>query len=423
MAAENIKHAFFCAVITLIIAYPILGLNLIPSGAVVSLEGADGSTIAAIIAAAVVVFLFQLFRDSLMARLGFLSRVNPLSGREPMPQHKRARLESWLLTGIIVLALFWPFFVSRGSVDLATLVLIYIMLALGLNVVVGLAGLLDLGYVAFYAVGAYTFALLSQYTGISFWMSLPIGACLAALFGLVLGFPVLRLRGDYLAIVTLGFGEIIRILLNNWTHLTGGPNGIGGIPEPTLFGMEFGRRIKEEGNTSFHETFGIAYASEHKVIFLYLIALVLAVITALVIRRFMRMPVGRAWEALREDEIAARSLGLSRTAVKLSAFTIGAFFAGFAGTVFASKQGFISPESFVFLESAIILAIVVLGGMGSQIGVILAAIAVTILPELAREFSDYRMLVFGAAMVLMMVWRPQGLLPMRRIHIELKDQG
>lgn len=211
-------------------------------------------------------------------------------------------------------------------------------------------------------------------------------------------------------------------MLNNWTTLTGGPNGIGGIPDPTLFGMEFGRRVKEEGNTSFHETFGIAYSGEHKVIFLYLIALVLAVFTALVIRRFMRMPVGRAWEALREDEIAARSLGLSRTAVKLSAFTIGAFFAGFAGTVFASKQGFISPESFVFLESAIILAIVVLGGMGSQIGVVLAAIAVTILPELAREFSEYRMLIFGAAMVLMMVWRPQGLMPMRRIHIELKRQ-
>ncbi len=312
---------------------------------------------------------------------------------------------------------------SRGAVDLATLVLIYIMLALGLNVVVGLAGLLDLGYVAFYAVGAYTFALLSQYFGVSFWLALPIGALLAALFGFVLGFPVLRLRGDYLAIVTLGFGEIIRILLNNWTSLTGGPNGIGGIPDPTLFGMEFGRRVKEEGNVSFHETFGIAYSGEHKVIFLYLIALVLAIFTLLVIRRFMRMPVGRAWEALREDEIAARSLGLSRTAVKLSAFTIGAFFAGFAGTVFASKQGFISPESFVFLESAIILAIVVLGGMGSQVGVILAAIAVTILPELAREFSEYRMLIFGAAMVLMMVWRPQGLLPMRRIQIELKEQG
>ncbi|SFR45696.1 L-leucine ABC transporter membrane protein /L-isoleucine ABC transporter membrane protein /L-valine ABC transporter membrane protein [Marinobacter gudaonensis] len=422
MAANNMRHALFCAVITLVISYPIIGFNLEAQGINVTLTGADTGTIVMVLLAAVLVFLFQLFRDTIMGTLGNLPNPLPKTKSEPMSENRRAKIESWVLSGLLVLALFWPFFVSRGAVDLATLVLIYIMLALGLNVVVGLAGLLDLGYVAFYAVGAYTFALLSQYMGISFWLALPIGALLAALFGLVLGFPVLRLRGDYLAIVTLGFGEIIRILLNNWTTLTGGPNGIGGIPEPTLFGMEFGRRVKEEGNTSFHETFGIAYAGEHKVIFLYLIALVLAVFTALVIRRFMRMPVGRAWEALREDEIAARSLGLSRTAVKLSAFTIGAFFAGFAGTVFASKQGFISPESFVFLESAIILAIVVLGGMGSQIGVVLAAIAVTILPELAREFSEYRMLIFGAAMVLMMVWRPQGLMPMRRIHIELKKQ-
>ncbi len=422
MAANNFRHALFCAIITLIISYPIIGFNLEAQGISVTLTGADTSTVILVLLAAVIVFLFQLFRDQIMGGLKSIPSPLPKTQKEPMAENKRAKIESWVLTGIVVLALFWPFFVSRGAVDLATLVLIYVMLALGLNVVVGLAGLLDLGYVAFYAVGAYTFALLSQYAGISFWMALPIGACLAALFGLVLGFPVLRLRGDYLAIVTLGFGEIIRILLNNWTAVTGGPNGIGGIPDPTLFGMEFGRRVREEGNTYFHETFGIAYSGEHKVIFLYLIALVLAVITALIIRRFMRMPVGRAWEALREDEIAARSLGLSRTAVKLSAFTIGAFFAGFAGTVFASKQGFISPESFVFLESAIILAIVVLGGMGSQLGVVLAAIAVTILPELAREFSDYRMLVFGAAMVLMMVWRPQGLMPMRRIHIELRRQ-
>ncbi|MAB53440.1 MULTISPECIES: high-affinity branched-chain amino acid ABC transporter permease LivM [unclassified Marinobacter] len=422
MAAHNLKHALFCAIVTLVISYPILGFNLASEGINVTLEGAQTSTVIGVLLAAVIVFLFQLFRDKLMGSLSQLPAVSPLANREPMEQSKRLKLESTLLTLMVIGALVWPFIASRGAVDLSTLVLIYIMLALGLNVVVGLAGLLDLGYVAFYAVGAYTFALLSQYYGISFWFALPIGALLAALFGLVLGFPVLRLRGDYLAIVTLGFGEIIRILLNNMTSLTGGPNGIGGIPDPTLFGMEFGRRVKEEGNTSFHETFGIAYSGEHKVIFLYLIALVLAVITAVAIRRLMRMPVGRAWEALREDEIAAKSLGLNRTAVKLSAFTIGAFFAGFAGTVFASKQGFISPESFVFLESAIILAIVVLGGMGSQMGVILAAIAVTILPELAREFSEYRMLIFGAAMVLMMVWRPQGLLPMRRIHIELKKQ-
>lgn len=422
MAAQNLKHALFCAIITLVVSYPILGLNLEAQGTQVVLEGADSMTVVWVMVAALAVFLFQLFRDNIMGAFGKMPNLNPFADREPMEQSKRQRLDSIVLILLVLGALIWPFFVSRGSVDLATLVLIYIMLALGLNVVVGLAGLLDLGYVAFYAVGAYTYALLNMYFGVSFWVALPTGALLAATFGFLLGFPVLRLRGDYLAIVTLGFGEIIRILLNNMTWLTGGPNGVGGIPDPTLFGMEFGRRIKEEGNTSFHEVFGIAYSSEHKIIFLYLITLLLALFTALVIRRFTKMPVGRSWEALREDEIAARSLGLSRTAVKLSAFTIGAFFAGFAGTVFASKQGFISPESFVFLESAIILAIVVLGGMGSQIGVILAAVAVIILPELAREFSEYRMLIFGLAMVLMMIWRPQGLMPMRRMHIELNKQ-
>jgi branched-chain amino acid transport system permease protein len=242
---------------------------------------------------------------------------------------------------------------------------------------------------------------------------------LAATFGFVLGFPVLRLRGDYLAIVTLGFGEIIRILLNNWTGLTGGPNGISGIDKPTLFGLEFNRRAAE-GHTTFHEFMGIDYSSSYKVIFLYLIAVLLVIWVLFVINRLMRMPIGRAWEALREDEIACRSLGLNRTVIKLSAFTFGASTAGFAGCFFAARQGFISPESFVFIESAIILAIVVLGGMGSQFGVILAAIVMTILPEFAREFSEYRMLLFGLLMVLMMRWRPQGLLPSKRPHMELK---
>ena len=339
-----------------------------------------------------------------------------------LPEEKKmATLKPWLLAALFVGMIIWPFMVSRGSVDLATLALIYIMLGLGLNIVVGLAGLLDLGYVAFYAVGAYTYALLSQYFGLSFWACLPIAAGLAALFGFLLGFPVLRLRGDYLAIVTLGFGEIIRILLNNWTAVTGGPNGISGIDKPTLFGLEFSRRAKEEGATTFHEFFGIDYSSSYKVIFLYLIAVVLVAFVIYVINRLMRMPIGRAWEALREDEIACRSLGLNRTAIKLSAFTIGASTAGFAGSFFAARQGFISPESFIFIESAIILAIVVLGGMGSQIGVILAAVVMTILPELAREFSEYRMLLFGLLMVLMMRWRPQGLVPMKRPHLELKQ--
>lgn len=315
----------------------------------------------------------------------------------------------------------WPFFVSRGAVDLATLALIYVMLGLGLNIVVGLAGLLDLGYVGFYAVGAYSYALLNQYLGLDFWSGLVMGGILAAFFGFILGFPVLRLRGDYLAIVTLGFGEIIRILLNNWTTLTGGPNGISQIPKPTLFGLEFGRRAQEEGNVPFHEYFGIDYSSEYKVIFLYILAVLLVIATLFVINRLLRMPIGRAWEALREDDIACRSLGLNPTAIKLSAFTIGAAFAGFAGTFFAARQGFISPESFTFIESAIILAIVVLGGMGSQVGVILAAVILTVLPEFTREFQEYRMLMFGLMMVCMMVWRPEGLMPMKRPHIKIKS--
>ena len=206
------------------------------------------------------------------------------------------------------------------------------------------------------------------------------------------------------------------------TSLTGGPNGISGIPKPTLGGLEFNRTVKDGGFETFHEFFGIAYNANHKVIFLYLMALVLVIATLFVINRLLRMPLGRAWEALREDEIACKSLGLNPTIIKLTAFTIGACFAGFAGSFFASRQGFISPESFVFIESAIVLAIVVLGGMGSQIGVVLAAIVMTVLPELAREFNEYRMLMFGLLMVFMMIWRPQGLLPMTRPHLELKNE-
>ncbi|MCH2159860.1 MAG: high-affinity branched-chain amino acid ABC transporter permease LivM [Oleiphilaceae bacterium] len=418
---SNFSHAVFTAIITFIVSFPLLGLNLVTGGTSMSIEGAGPTTWMYIGAAVAIVFFFQLFRDQFTGLFRHIPKPSFNTGYQSLEPAKKAKVENWFTFAIILIALVWPFMVSRGSIDLATLVLIYVMLGLGLNIVVGLAGLLDLGYVAFYAVGAYSYALLSLYYDISFWLALPIAGIMAALFGFLLGFPVLRLRGDYLAIVTLGFGEIIRIFLLNATSLTGGPNGIGGIDKPTLFGMEFGRRVKEEGNTLFHEVMGISYDSTYKVIFLYLLALILVVITVFVIRRLVRMPVGRAWEALREDEIACRSLGMNRTVIKLSAFTIGAAFAGFAGCFFAARQGFISPESFTFIESAIILAIVVLGGMGSQMGVILAAIAMTVLPELAREFQEYRMLMFGLMMVLMMVWRPQGLLPSKRPHLELAD--
>ncbi|MDR6434083.1 high-affinity branched-chain amino acid ABC transporter permease LivM [Brucella pseudogrignonensis] len=295
-------------------------------------------------------------------------------------------------------------------------ILIYVMLAWGLNIVVGLAGLLDLGYVAFYAVGAYSYAILSAYFGWSFWVLLPIAGLLAATWGVILGFPVLRLRGDYLAIVTLAFGEIIRLVLINWTELTKGTFGISGIAKATFFGLQF--NASKDGFAAYY---GLTFSAAHYKFFLYYIILILALITALVTIRLRRMPVGRAWEALREDEIACRSLGINTTTTKLTAFATGAMFGGFAGSFFAARQGFVSPESFVFLESAVILAIVVLGGMGSLVGIAIAAIAMIGGTEILREMSFlkaifgpnftpelYRMLIFGLAMVVVMVWKPRG---------------
>jgi branched-chain amino acid transport system permease protein len=365
--------------------------------------------------AVVIVFLFQLFQDQIGGGFAALKDQFPtvaLPTTQSNPKLYRT-LQLCLLVAILVI----PCFGSRSVLDLGTLILIYVMLGLGLNIQVGLAGLLDLGYVGFYAIGAYTYALLNQYFGLSFWEALPLAGGMSALFGFVLGFPVLRLRGDYLAIVTLGFGEIIRILLNNLTTITGGPNGISSIPKPSLFGLEFSRRA-EEGGQTFHEFFGISYDANYKIIFLYVMAVVLVLFTLFVINRLLRMPLGRAWEALRDDEIACRSLGLNPTVIKLTAFAIGAAFAGFAGSFFAARQGFISPESFTFMESAIILAIVVLGGMGSLRGVVIAAVVMTVLQQ-SQLFSEYRMLIFGILMVVMMLWRPQGLVPMTRHHVEL----
>lgn len=415
---RNLKQAFFSALLVWAVAFPVLGLKLSIDGISLVVHTQGSFTISIIAVCSVLMFLRVLFDkqwNSVMGRRSDRKLIPPaVSNYLTLPKTQR-----YVIMGLIVAALVWPFFGSRGAVDIATLILIYVLLGLGLNIVVGLAGLLDLGYVGFYAVGAYSYAMLSHYLGWSFWVCLPIAGLMAATFGFLLGFPVLRLRGDYLAIVTLGFGEIIRLFLRNLTDWTGGPNGISNIPKPEFFGLTFERRAAE-GMQTFHEFFGLPYNSINKVIFLYLVALLLALLALFVINRLLRMPIGRAWEALREDEIACRALGLNPTVIKLSAFTLGACFAGFAGSFFAARQGLVTPESFTFIESAIILAIVVLGGMGSQLGVILAAIVMILLPELMREFSEYRMLMFGALMVLMMIWRPQGLLPMQRPHMELR---
>jgi branched-chain amino acid transport system permease protein len=329
-----------------------------------------------------------------------------------------ARAGAFFGPALLALALVLPFIpgLGRYELDLGILVLTYVMLGWGLNIVVGLAGLLDLGYVAFYAVGAYSYALLAQYFGLSFWLCLPLAGILAAFWGVLLGFPVLRLRGDYLAIVTLAFGEIIRIVLLNWVSLTGGPNGISGIPRPSFFGLPFSMA---GGPGTFAGFFGIEPSPSHRVIFLYYLILCLALLTNWVAIRIRRQPIGRAWEALREDEVACRALGINITNTKLTAFALGAMFAGFAGAFFATRQAFISPESFTFIESAIILAIVVLGGLGSQIGIAVAAIVMIGGFELFRDLQEYRMLVFGAAMVLIMVTRPRGLVGTRTPSILL----
>jgi branched-chain amino acid transport system permease protein len=351
--------------------------------------------------------------------------VEPSALKKALP--KLALLFLFIYPVLVVLLVGW-----QGSLkwvdNFGIQILIYVMLAWGLNIVVGLAGLLDLGYVAFYAVGAYSYAILSDQFGLSFWILLPVAGILAGFWGIILGFPVLRLRGDYLAIVTLAFGEIIRLVLINWTAVTKGTFGISGIQRATLFGMEF-----NASPTGFAATFGLSPSSAYYKIFLYYLILLLCLLTAYVTIRLRRMPIGRAWEALREDEIACRSLGINTTTTKLTAFATGAMFGGFAGAFFAVRQGFVSPESFVFIESAVILAIVVLGGMGSLPGIAIAAAVMIGGTELLRELNFlklvfgqeftpelYRMLLFGLAMVVVMLWKPRGFVGTREPTAFLK---
>ncbi len=289
----------------------------------------------------------------------------------------------------LLFALVFPALFSTYQINIMITALMYVVLGLGLNIVVGGAGLLNLGYVAFYAVGAYTYALLHLHFGLGFWAALPIGGLLSALFGILLGFPVLRLRGDYLAIVTLGFGEIIRLILENWNDFSKGPSGISNIPRPGFFGIEM--------------------SLDTTIIYLYYLMICMVLFTIFVVNRLQNSRIGRAWFALREDEIACQAMGIDKTRTKLTAFALGATWAGMAGVFFAAKTTFINPASFTFLESAIILCIVVLGGMGSIVGVIVGAFVLILVPEYLRVFADYRMLAFGVVLVVMMLLRPQGI--------------
>lgn len=291
---------------------------------------------------------------------------------------------------LLVAALIFPQVFDTYQSTIMISALIYVVLGLGLNISVGLAGLLDLGYVAFFGVGAYSYALLNHHFGLGFWTCLPIGGALGCLFGVILGFPILRLRGDYLAIVTLGFGMIFKVVMENWDSLSFGPSGISNIDKPGLFGIDLNLA--------------------NSTVYIYYIMIGMVIFTILVTNRLKNSRIGRAWIAMREDEIACVAMGIDMARTKLSAYALGAFWAGMVGVLFASKTTFINPASFTFMESAIILSIVVLGGMGSILGVILGAFILILLPEYMRAFSEYRMLAFGAAMVLMMIFRPQGII-------------
>ena len=430
--AAAFKSAAFAGLVTLGLSFPLLAFDTHPdiSNTLVVVPRWSWSIVAALL-----VFGARL--------IGLLFNARPKAARRPQELRTPTRAETFFKTNISLFALaallVFPLAMlgllgPQGSLkwinNYGVQILIYVMLGWGLNIVVGLAGLLDLGYVAFYAVGAYSYALLSTTFGLSFWICLPLAGLLAAFWGIILGFPVLRLRGDYLAIVTLAFGEIIRIVLINWTDVTNGYAGIASIPRVTFFGVPF-----TDDDDGFAHMFGLEFSPIHRTIFLFYLILGLALLTNFVTLRLRRLPVGRAWEALREDEIACRSLGINTVNTKLTAFALGAMFGGFAGSFFAVRQGFVSPESFTFIESATILAIVVLGGMGSQIGVAIAATVLIGGTEILRELDflkqifgqgfdpvQYRMLIFGFGMVVMMIWKPRGIISTREPSIILKER-
>jgi len=373
-----IKSSFWVAIWFIILTFPIMVIKVNTIDQIIEWRYKN------ILWVGLISFVLAIIWQKFMGRPG-QEKTNLLPDKVLKHQNRKP-----VFIALLLLSLVLPHCVSAYQINILITALIYVVLGLGLNIVVGLAGLLDLGYVAFYAVGAYSYALINYHFQINFWLLLPFCALISAAFGVVLGFPVLRLRGDYLAIVTLGFGEIIRLVLENWNAFSFGPSGIANIPRPPFFGMES----------------NIQTAS----IIMFYLMLIMVIFTIFMVNRLQYSRIGRAWMALREDEIACQAMGIDRTKTKLLAFALGATWAGLMGAIFAAKTTFINPACFTFLESAIILSIVVLGGMGSILGVILAAFILILLPEYLRAFSDYRMLIFGASMVLMMVFRPQGLI-------------
>lgn len=375
-----------------LLLWPLLGIK--PDG----LQFADSFAvwIKVAVASAILVVLYQLKQGGL-----FRFVETPAAAAATVAAAAAARVPRWLsLSLLLACAVAFPFFTERYAHDVAISVLVYVMLGLGLNIVVGLAGLLDLGYIAFFGVGAYTYALLSVHYDLSFWLCLPISACFSAIAGCIIGYPTLRMRGDYLAIVTLGFGEIVRIVINNWMSLTNGPNGVLGIKAPGAYWFKDG---------SFEHIW------LHNLEQLYFVILGLAVFTVLAVYRINYSRIGRAFEAVREDQTAAELMGVNTFRLKLLAYALGAVFGGLAGSFFAARMKFVSPESFTFIESAMVLAMVVLGGMGSIPGVILGSLALIALPEVFRGFEMYRMFVFGGVMAVMMIFRPRGLWPAKRM--------
>ncbi|EKN01042.1 MULTISPECIES: high-affinity branched-chain amino acid ABC transporter permease LivM [Acidocella] len=405
---EDLKDAGLCAFFALLIFAPFLGVHLGDGTSGNLTLGPTPERLALAVAA------------TFIARMAMLAwhRLRGKRTAKPSNGAAAARAAKYIGPVLLAVAIIFPLLpgMPNAYIDLGVLILTYVMLGWGLNIVVGLAGLLDLGYVAFYAVGAYSFALLASNFGLGFWECLPLAGILAAFWGVCLGFPVLRLRGDYLAIVTLAFGEIIRLVITNWVSLTGGPNGLLGMPAPSLFGLKFSMA---GGPGTFAGFFGVDPMPWQKTAYLFYVILALALLTNWVTLRLRKQPLGRAWEALREDEIACRSLGINVRNTKLTAFAIGAMFGGFAGCFFAARQSFISPDSFTFIESATVLAIVVLGGAGSQLGVVLAACVMIGIPELLQSLQIYRMLIFGLALVTIMVVRPRGFISIRRPSVSL----